>query len=506
MTQAKGIPTEFHPINCQKVSDGNPGDSQRAEDWGLMLAPQVLSEGLRGSSDEIEGDGCLNIDTNLGSSVVCEQIQENVEEFNFSKPIREENSESLEDLISTRLRKLKGRFDCALLACSYAPSGSITSYQRDVRQHTSPLVEPAPGNPNVDGVCLEACEEGHDSFRLLVFGPHSPTSLFSPDFEPIGCDDRAPNGSVGSVGEKGFGCDLVDSCSSMSRKKKKKKKKKKLMTRKKCPDKAAEPSAGGLLEDRFGGLEDERVPLEDASVENVIADPKSEGEDFVPLNPRLSGYRSPSPLLSHHKPRIPQKVGDYVSPCDKDPCLRWYGEISQWPAGICKETQGLKCCKPLTGEPAQEDFNLKGLYPSDKSGIYITGCNSCPFYPNEVLSHPALFLARPSPLSILIFFFFFACAGITPTEKHEQDYSVTKIKEAIKTETKVNAYIECSSRVLSDYELLNIYFCIDKDATTIIECPVAPPGSPFNCPGYIEFSTYKFKDTDANPIRMSVPQ
>ncbi|KAF8387825.1 hypothetical protein HHK36_026486 [Tetracentron sinense] len=223
--------------------------------------------------------------------------------------------------------------------------------------------------------------------------------------------------------------------------------------------------------------------------------------------------------------------------------LAFFYFVLLWPAGICKQTQGLKCCKPLTGEPAEEDFYLKGLYPSDISGNYITGCNDCSFNNNEIsgleedLQKYASNITCPSTNSTdswkTLWETYGVCSGlgqhyyfkkslellkqidmlsilskhdITPTTDHGHDYTVAEISEAIKTETTYTASIKCSSNDYADYELLEIHLCFDKDATTIIECPVLPT---FTCPDYVEFATYSFKDTAfkaANPIRMSVPE
>ncbi|KAF8405926.1 hypothetical protein HHK36_008004 [Tetracentron sinense] len=107
----------------------------------------------------------------------------------------------------------------------------------------------------------------------LLFRLHSPTSA-------------NPCGSGGSFG------DVVEESSFNSPDFEATESKEEVDESQAVPDRAVEPIAGGPLEDMFRGSKDEEVALEDASVDPVMAGPESEGDDSIPLYPRLSRYHS----------------------------------------------------------------------------------------------------------------------------------------------------------------------------------------------------------------------
>ncbi|KAJ4801151.1 hypothetical protein LUZ62_052397 [Rhynchospora pubera] len=75
-------------------------------------------------------------------------------------------------------------------------------------------------------------------------------------------------------------------------------------------------------------------------------------------------------------------------------------------------------------------------------------------------------------------------AGISPNNAF---YTLTNIKSAIKTGTGHTPWIECNKDASGNYQLYQVYICIDHAGTTLIDCPVFPTGA---CGSSIKFPTF----------------
>lgn len=61
------------------------------------------------------------------------------------------------------------------------------------------------------------------------------------------------------------------------------------------------------------------------------------------------------------------------------------------------------------------------------------------------------------------------------------------IKEAIKDGTGHEAAIQCNSDALGNNQLYQVYLCVDKYGTDLIDCPILPKRK---CNETIEFATF----------------
>lgn len=66
-------------------------------------------------------------------------------------------------------------------------------------------------------------------------------------------------------------------------------------------------------------------------------------------------------------------------------------------------------------------------------------------------------------------------------------YSLEAIKEAIKDGTGHEAAIQCNSDALGNNQLYQVYLCVDKYGTDLIDCPILPKRK---CNETIEFATF----------------
>ncbi|KAK4780843.1 hypothetical protein SAY87_016949 [Trapa incisa] len=195
--------------------------------------------------------------------------------------------------------------------------------------------------------------------------------------------------------------------------------------------------------------------------------------------------------------------------------------VQQWPGSFC-DTQK-SCCYPTTGKPAA-DFGIHGLWPNYESGSYPSNCDpNNPFNPSETsdlkksmqTNWPTL--ACPSndgtefwshewekhgtcSESVLKQHDYFETAlqlkakvdllgalkvaGVNPDGS---SYSLKDIKDAIKAGTGYTPWIQCNTDPSGNSQLYQVYLCIDKTGSDLIECPVFPRGK---CASEIEFPSF----------------
>ncbi|XP_010066907.2 ribonuclease 1 [Eucalyptus grandis] len=194
--------------------------------------------------------------------------------------------------------------------------------------------------------------------------------------------------------------------------------------------------------------------------------------------------------------------------------------VQQWPGSYCDTQQS--CCYPTTGKPAA-DFGIHGLWPNYNDGSYPSNCDSSsPFNPSEVsdlkssMQNSWPTLACPSgdgeqfwshewekhgtcSESVLDQHAYFESAlslkqkvnllqalksaGITPGGS----YSLKSIKDAITEAAGYTPWIECNKDSSGNYQIYQIYLCVDTSGSNLIECPVFPKGT---CSSEIEFPSF----------------
>ncbi|KAF8387831.1 hypothetical protein HHK36_026492 [Tetracentron sinense] len=218
--------------------------------------------------------------------------------------------------------------------------------------------------------------------------------------------------------------------------------------------------------------------------------------------------------------------------------LDFYYLVLMWPGAYCTQTTSGSCA-PVTGEP-KLDFFVRGLLPYTDNGTALTQCNKSSFNLSDLEEDLYSYWSNircPSTKSSYLWksawTIYGVCSGLTELDyfqksldllqnidmlsilkKHDISpsdgyYNLTEIKEGIKTEIGVTAAIRCSKNKSDEFQIYEIYLCVDTDATTIIPCPVLPS---FTCSSSVVFSSFTYGmfnnaiSMDANPIRMSVPE
>ncbi|KAK9136902.1 hypothetical protein Sjap_007496 [Stephania japonica] len=93
--------------------------------------------------------------------------------------------------------------------------------------------------------------------------------------------------------------------------------------------------------------------------------------------------------------------------------------------------------------------------------------------------------------------------GIVSTDY--ADYSLADVKKAILGGIGASAAIRCSKNQWDESQVYEIYLCFDKDAKTVIDCPVLPVS---NCAPRVVFGSFTYDmlknvtSLTKNPIRM----
>ncbi|WZZ73858.1 hypothetical protein YC2023_085228 [Brassica napus] len=170
------------------------------------------------------------------------------------------------------------------------------------------------------------------------------------------------------------------------------------------------------------------------------------------------------------------------------------------------------CCFPTSGKPAA-DFGIHGLWPNYKDGTYPSNCDNtkpfdsssisdlissmqkswptlaCPsgsgetFWEHEWEKHgtcseavidqheyfqTALNLKQKTDLLGAL-----TKAGINPDGK---SYSLESIRDSIKESTGFTPWIQCNTDGSGNSQLYQVYLCVDRSGSGLIECPVFPHG------------------------------
>ncbi|KAF2553560.1 hypothetical protein F2Q68_00036164 [Brassica cretica] len=195
--------------------------------------------------------------------------------------------------------------------------------------------------------------------------------------------------------------------------------------------------------------------------------------------------------------------------------------VQQWPGSYC-DTQR-SCCFPTSGKPAA-DFGIHGLWPNYKDGTYPSNCDNtkpfdsssisdlissmqkswptlaCPsgsgetFWEHEWEKHgtcsesvidqheyfqTALNLKQKTDLLGAL-----TKAGINPDGK---SYSIESIRDSIKESTGFTPWIQCNTDESGNSQLYQVYLCVDRSGSGLIECPVFPRGK---CGDEINFPSF----------------
>ncbi|GLT65492.1 hypothetical protein SLA2020_379230 [Shorea laevis] len=192
----------------------------------------------------------------------------------------------------------------------------------------------------------------------------------------------------------------------------------------------------------------------------------------------------------------------------------------QWPGSFCDTKKA--CCYPTTGKP-NADFFIHGLWPNYKDGTYPQNCDpESSFDPSQIsdlrsslqMNWPTL--ACPSGDGTTFWSHEWEKHG-TCSELNQHDYfdttlnlkqqtsllkalksvginpdggfySLSSIKDGIKTAVGYTPWIECNTDPLGNSQLYQVYLCVDTSGSNLIECPVFPRGR--KCGSEIEFPSF----------------
>ncbi|KAH0470674.1 hypothetical protein IEQ34_000397 [Dendrobium chrysotoxum] len=215
------------------------------------------------------------------------------------------------------------------------------------------------------------------------------------------------------------------------------------------------------------------------------------------------------------------------SPCFAVKSFDHFSLILTWPGAYCEHTDG-GCCLPKTGEPAG-NFLIRDLRTYNSEGDSITECQNINFDYNQIsgLSHDLetywANIKCPSNNGRSNWKSkwkrYGVCSGLSETNyfktglDHLQkadiafhlvkkdinpDYNLYKladIKSAIAEGIGAEPLIRCSKGPFNKFQLFEVHICIDRNGSTIIECPTKPK---FTCTDEILFYPYRswmLKDT-----------
>ncbi|KAL4194723.1 hypothetical protein AMTRI_Chr05g60880 [Amborella trichopoda] len=207
----------------------------------------------------------------------------------------------------------------------------------------------------------------------------------------------------------------------------------------------------------------------------------------------------------------------------------FYYYVSQWPGSYCAQS-GKGCCLPTTGEP-DENFFIVGLYATTSVGAVLRKCPNeqsfdfskledleeslsdvwssikCPsnngqsmwkslWKNNGVCSNLGLFEYFVQGIIIhreINLIKALRIHGIVPDGRL---YQLADIKKALKIELGEEVGIRCSTNLEGNFQLYEVYVCIDKhDATSVIPCPSLPN---FKCSDEIRFPTFNIQMLEKN--------
>ncbi|RWR77480.1 extracellular ribonuclease LE-like protein [Cinnamomum micranthum f. kanehirae] len=212
----------------------------------------------------------------------------------------------------------------------------------------------------------------------------------------------------------------------------------------------------------------------------------------------------------------------------------FYYLVLKWPGSYCKDCTVNGCCMPttFTNYPLEEDFLIKGLYTYSDSGQAVTKCNTTKFYVNALRNLIGdLYVHWPSikcPSNNGVSQWrdawtnYGVCSGLSEEDYFDKAlklrkkinllsvlkghgvlpsdflfYSPLYVETAIKVGLGADVGIKCSTNESGKCQIDEIYVCVDKTASKVINCPVLPK---FIC-GQIAylptFSNSMLKDTSS---------
>ncbi|XP_058111761.1 ribonuclease 3-like [Magnolia sinica] len=213
--------------------------------------------------------------------------------------------------------------------------------------------------------------------------------------------------------------------------------------------------------------------------------------------------------------------------------------VLMWPGAYCKK-EG--CCLPTTGKP-ELDFLIKGMYQAKNSGALVPKCNiPTKFYINEVgnlISDMYAYwpnITCPSNNGMAgwksLWEPYGNCSGLTERQyfnrtlqlrstvnllsklrradilpndnDYNRDYLHAAINDAVGKKTALKCVETTSWWIIKKSQLSEVWFCVDKSGTTIIDCPTYPKST---CGDKVTFSKFSYdmlKDASLffNPIQM----
>lgn len=113
--------------------------------------------------------------------------------------------------------------------------------------------------------------------------------------------------------------------------------------------------------------------------------------------------------------------------------------------------------------------------------LYINYCPHIKGYVQSIISFFFFFYQN------LIFSNLFWQKNITGIKADGGSYSLSSIKDAIKSGIGSTPWIQCNEDESGNRQLYQIYICVDNSGSNIIECPVMPTGK---CSSNIEFPSF----------------
>ncbi|KAL4194722.1 hypothetical protein AMTRI_Chr05g60870 [Amborella trichopoda] len=198
----------------------------------------------------------------------------------------------------------------------------------------------------------------------------------------------------------------------------------------------------------------------------------------------------------------------------------FYYYVSQWPGSYCAQSKK-GCCLPTTRGP-DEDFFTVGLYATTTAGtlVYMETSLSrkwpsikCPS--NNGISMSKSLSKNSGVCSNLLLVEYFEKGLVLhyqlnprkALKKHSLQascrlYQLTDIKQALKEEIGEEVGIRCSTNLEGEFQLYEVYVCIDKSfATGVIPCPTLPY---FTCSDEILFPAFNVQMLKKNGTRNSL--
>ncbi|KAJ7943470.1 Ribonuclease [Quillaja saponaria] len=194
--------------------------------------------------------------------------------------------------------------------------------------------------------------------------------------------------------------------------------------------------------------------------------------------------------------------------------------VQQWPGSICDTKRS--CCYPKAGKPAA-NFSIHGLWPNYNNRSWPSFCNReslfdhsklsdlsrmqttwpsliCPsgnnskFWKHEwdkhgtcsefVLDQHQYFEETLNIKDRVDLLQILQNEGIQPDGRN---YSIGSIEEALRRGIGFAPGIKCNKDASGNGQLHEIYLCVEKTGSKLIECPVLPRR---NCAQHVEFPAF----------------